>query len=187
MSKEKKLSYKNWLLIVLIAGLPLSCQQEPKLTPEQVAAKEAIDSLSAFGDRIRESNKQDSLRRDSITAVENAEAQAEAARQKELHTKAPDVVITAENWYNMYKDNEAAADRRFVDKILEVSGTVDKVVNLSGSYKCYLNAGRWSVVACEFDSEADAAGLVKGQQVTFIGRATPKSGMPEIVEARLKK
>lgn len=74
-----------------------------------------------------------------------------------------------------YEDNEAAADRKYQDKVLEVSGVVDKIdTELFDDEKYIIQVGGGGqfeifTVNCPGQSGDAVADIKKGQKITVIG------------------
>ena len=82
------------------------------------------------------------------------------------------VAITAKDLTKTYDDNELAADQKYKDKILAVSGKVENIAETFGNATVSLQGHNMvSTVMCSFeDSEKPSvAALKKGQQITLVG------------------
>lgn len=112
-------------------------------------------------------------------AVKDAQQAAlEAQAQQEADRKARTVVLPAAQLLQEFRDDPAAADRRYKGKYLQVSGVMERTGN--GKYDStflILHAGDEAVtvkVECFFDDadeieEAAVGRLEKGQNVTVRG------------------
>jgi hypothetical protein len=87
----------------------------------------------------------------------------------------PDAVVTADELLEQYKKNEIAADQKYKDKLVEVSGKVAEVKKapILGYYVALGSPqeGEMFDIMCYLDTsaEADAAKLNKGDSVTLLG------------------
>ena len=88
------------------------------------------------------------------------------------------ISISAEKLNNQYQENEVAADEKYRDQIVQVTGkvhSVDKMEHIfSGpTYTVNLDADEFGIyqVQCEFSEEhqGDVAKLKKGKKVTIQG------------------
>ena len=52
-----------------------------------------------------------------------------------------DITITADDLYQHYQQNEASADKKFLDKVIEVNGTVDDIQQTDSTLSIRLDAG----------------------------------------------
>lgn len=86
------------------------------------------------------------------------------------------IEISADDLYSAYKENEVAADQKYKNKMLEISGTVNSIgKDITDTIYITLETGELlNSVQCYFkNSEADAvASLSKGQEITVIGKCT---------------
>jgi hypothetical protein len=84
------------------------------------------------------------------------------------------ISITASQLYQEYSDNQIAADAKYEDQWLEVSGTVASIGKdiLDDMYVALETGNLFGSVQCMFeDSELDkAAALSEGQSITMIGK-----------------
>ncbi|MFA8300352.1 MAG: hypothetical protein ACEPOV_09340 [Hyphomicrobiales bacterium] len=82
-----------------------------------------------------------------------------------------DLAVSSIELIRKYDENELAADREYKDKILEVTGTLEKVDRGIGNYYLILEGDKYSYtgVQCFFDKENGLADLKAGQEVTVIG------------------
>jgi hypothetical protein len=55
--------------------------------------------------------------------------------------KATDISITAVDLYNQYQQDEAMANKKFLDKIIEVSGTITDIQKSENAISIQLNGG----------------------------------------------
>jgi hypothetical protein len=113
--------------------------------------------------------------------------------EKKLQPPAPKVRVTAVQLYQEYQENEVAADEKYKDKILEISGVVDSVQkNDLGAIVVLLQGKKGSIVShvqCgladtgvyggkhKAENAQKAATLRKGQQVTLRGKGMGRYGL----------
>lgn len=94
-------------------------------------------------------------------------------REGVAHTAA-DVVVTAAQLYDKYQMEETEANKIYLDKIIEVKGTVDDIITINKDVVIMLGAGSIGGISCRF-SPGVAAGnkaIKKGMQVVIKGRCT---------------
>ena len=111
--------------------------------------------------------------------------------KKQTDKKIEYLKITADDLCREYKDNEIAADKKFKDKYLEVTGVVegidsDILDNPVVRLKC---GGEYSFdnVSCSFASKDEAATLKKGNKITILGKGTGEViGSPTIKDCKIK-
>lgn len=86
----------------------------------------------------------------------------------------PDFVITATVLQKEFEDNETAASARYINKILEVSGTIASItqtdsLNLNVSLK---TGNDMSSVICTFHNRADNPRFNQGDEITLRGECS---------------
>jgi hypothetical protein len=86
----------------------------------------------------------------------------------------PDFVITATVLQKEFEDNETAASARYINKILEVSGTIGSIaqadsLNLNVSLK---TGNDMSSVICTFHNRTDNHGFNPGDEITLRGECS---------------
>jgi len=88
--------------------------------------------------------------------------------------KSTDETITADSLYANYAANEAVADKRFMNKILEVKGAVQDVTMGNHKPTVMLATGQAGGINCEMamDSAAVFASVHKNMQVTIKGKCS---------------
>ena len=107
---------------------------------------------------------------------------SEREETKSVQSEGPAVSITADQLFNAYKANEVAADEKFKDKVLLVSGTIDNIgKDITDTPYVVLKAGgdfSFGGVQCMFDDKAKGqlANLQKGQKVQIKGKCNGKMG-----------
>ena len=86
----------------------------------------------------------------------------------------PDFVITASELLKEFEDNETAASTRYVNKILEVKGTIasvkpaeNNVMNIS-----LMTESDLSSVICTFNAIADPSAFRTGDDITLRGECS---------------
>ena len=107
----------------------------------------------------------------SIIAIASTEETIEV----DIAGKSPEVTVSAYEIYQAYEANEVAADLKYKEKVIQVSGVVESIgTDFMDTIYVSLSVGdeyEISSVQCFFaDShKADAASLSKGQRVTIKG------------------
>jgi hypothetical protein len=86
----------------------------------------------------------------------------------------PDFVITASSLQKEFEDNETAASTRYINKILEVTGTIasvkqagNNVLNIS-----LITGSDLSSVICTFPAIADSSKFRTGNEITLRGECS---------------
>ena len=111
---------------------------------------------------------------------------SESSKPAEVEKPKP-IVVTAGEYYRAYERNEVAADNRFKDKLIEISGTVESIEKLFGTVQVTLKAGDIiEQVTCSLSSEVNAASINKGDQVTLVGTGDGKTFFPEVDDCTIK-
>jgi len=83
----------------------------------------------------------------------------------------PNVEITAPQLYQAYQANEIAADEKYKDKIIQVSGRIRDIGNdlMDNPYITLVGDQYFGDVQCFFNEKSVVANLSKGQQITVLG------------------
>jgi hypothetical protein len=86
----------------------------------------------------------------------------------------PDFVITATVLQKEFEDNEAAASARYINKILEVTGTIVSVTSTDSTHlNISLKTGsEISSVICSFPGIGDPSKFNAGKEVTLHGECS---------------
>jgi tRNA_anti-like len=92
---------------------------------------------------------------------------------KGIENEKPDIVVEAAALLTEFESDETNANKKYFDKIVEVSGTVAKVSTVDGKKSIYLNAGSdLSFIICELENTSDADKISVGQQTSIKGKCT---------------
>ncbi len=92
---------------------------------------------------------------------------------KGIENEKSDIMVEAAALLTEFESDEVNANKKYFDKIVEVSGTVAKVSEVDGKKSIYLNAGSdLSFIICELEKVADADNITKGQQTSIKGKCT---------------
>jgi hypothetical protein len=86
----------------------------------------------------------------------------------------PDFVITATVLQKEFEDNETAASARYINKILEVSGTIASIAQAdSSNLNVSLKTGNdISSVICTFHNRTDNPRFNQGDEITLRGECS---------------
>lgn len=89
-------------------------------------------------------------------------------------SKLTDETMRADSLYASYAGDEAAADKRFMNKILEVKGTVQDITMNNSKPAVKLTTGQPGSINCQMamDSSEVFAHIQKGMQVTIKGKCS---------------
>ena len=95
-------------------------------------------------------------------------------QDKNLQKADPDFVITSVDLQMAFEDDEAVALAKYVNKIIEVTGTVESIKAGEGDItSVVLKTGSGlSSVICTLSSHSDPAELVSGNEVTIRGECS---------------
>jgi len=90
---------------------------------------------------------------------------------RDLQKVKPDFVITAGALLKAFSDDEAAASSKYINKIIEVTGTIESVkAGEENSLNVILGTGDpLSTIICTFQSGNDPAGFPVGEEITVRG------------------
>lgn len=104
------------------------------------------------------------------------------------------LIVTASKLTSDYKDNEVAADAKYKDKLLEISGTVDTIGKdiLDTPYIAFQTDNQYEIidrVQCMFgkDDIATLSQVTKGQKITLRGTGAGKLGNIEVKGCKIVK
>ncbi|MBE1554807.1 OB-fold protein [Sporosarcina limicola] len=160
--KSKKPIHKKWwfwLIIVFVLGAVINSQNKD----DENRAEEATPAV------VKAEKTKDNLK---VEKVEKAKVEKPKAKEKPKAEKA--ITISALNLYKAYDDNEVAADQKYRDKQLEVSGKV-KDIGKDIFDKIYVTIDTGEVLGSVYVSfakgqEGKIADLKKGQSLTVEGK-----------------
>lgn len=95
-------------------------------------------------------------------------------KHKDLKKTKPDFVITSVSLQKVFEDEEKAATAKYVNKILEVSGTIESVkIGEANILSVNLKTGsEFSSVICTFPSQTDPVQFKTGNQITIRGECS---------------
>ncbi len=95
-------------------------------------------------------------------------------KHKDLRKVKPDFVTTAVALQKEFEDNEPAATAKYLNKIIELSGTIKSVKEGEGNITTVtLKTGSdISSVICTFPSTSIASRFVAGNQITLRGECS---------------
>ena len=102
------------------------------------------------------------------------ETSAEVAR--EIRDVEPQMTVSANDLLGDYEANEVAADLKYKDKVVLVTGVIKSFVSGDEPKVYFDTGGGFTEVTCGFSPEevVSVAELRKGQQITFRGKVTGK-------------
>lgn len=87
-----------------------------------------------------------------------------------LKNKSADISISAVKLLQEYESDESMADSKFLDKVLEVSGSFNKYEEIDGKANIYFESkDKLSNVICEMENTDNIKSLVKGQTINIKG------------------
>ena len=95
-------------------------------------------------------------------------------QDKNLQNEKPDFIITAIDLQKAFEENEAASIVMYVNKIIEVTGTIESVKAGEGNITSVIlkTGSGLSSVICTLSSNADTSALVSGNEVIIRGECS---------------
>ena len=95
-------------------------------------------------------------------------------QDKNLQKAKPDFAITSIDLQKAFEDNETVSIVKYVNKIIEVTGTIESVKAGEGNItNVALKTGsELSLVICTLSPQSDPAALVSGNEVTIRGECS---------------
>ncbi len=123
------------------------------------------------------SNQNSTTTPPNSTAPTNSTSQTSTTNSTTTNEKP--IAVQAKNLTKEYEDNELAADGKYKDKMLAVSGKVSNIAETMGNITAQLEGHNMVVsVMCNFDEseKANVMKLKKGQQATFVGKGEGSTG-----------
>lgn len=133
--------------------------------------KNLILILAIFGALILGCSAPQNSPKTETKTNETKASPAAVPDEKPIEIKAADLV-------KAYKENELAADDKFKDKKLQVTGRVQNIADTLGSLTVSLTGQSFVTVMCRLSADSkDAAKKLKtGQTVTIIGTGDGMTG-----------
>ncbi len=84
-----------------------------------------------------------------------------------------DYEISAVDILEYFENDEEQANIKYLDKVLEVTGKVEKIEKKENIYNIYLlTDNMMSSVICELDEKVQTISIIEGDQVTIKGLCT---------------
>ncbi len=95
-------------------------------------------------------------------------------QDKDLQKAKPDFVITSVDLQKAFEDNESVSTVKYVNKILEVTGTIESVSRVEDNVTNVTlgTANGFSLVICTLSTLSDPSELVAGNEVTIRGECS---------------
>jgi hypothetical protein len=95
-------------------------------------------------------------------------------KHKDLSVTKPDFIIGATKLLNDFESNEKDASLRYINKVLEVSGTISSAEKGEGTaWNIALDTGSdFAKILCTFSSIADTSNLQPGTEVVLRGECS---------------
>ena len=128
----------------------------------------------------------------SLSGSKSSSSTASGETQQAVPETA--ITVTASKLTADYKDNEVAADGKYKDKLLEISGTVDTIGKdiLDTPYIAFQTDNQYEIVnrvQCMFgkDDIATLSQVTKGQKITLRGTGAGKLGNIEVKGCKIVK
>ena len=128
-------------------------------------------------------------KKDSATGEATAQSSTSGSSStaSEKPKEASTIKVTAQAYYEAYDGNEVAADGKFKDKLIEITGEVESVEKTLGTvYVALKGADMFAQVRCGLEDESGAASISKGSVVTLVGTGDGKLGFPRVTDCKIK-
>ena len=95
-------------------------------------------------------------------------------KHADLSRVKPDYVLTATALQKEFEENESAASSKYINKVLEVTGTIASITPAdSSNFNMSLNTGSdISSVICTFSSSLDPKKFNPGEEITIRGECS---------------
>lgn len=95
-------------------------------------------------------------------------------KHSDLSSAKPDFRITAVELQKEFEDNETSASSKYINKVLEVTGTISSVApSDSGNFNVSLKTGSdLSSVICNFTEAVDTTKFNQGKEITLRGECS---------------
>jgi len=86
----------------------------------------------------------------------------------------PDISMDATDLYNQYQSNESTADKKYLDKVIEVKGTVTDIQQTDTTLSIELKGADLGGINCGIADAVDNKALAfqKGAAITIKGRCS---------------
>lgn len=111
----------------------------------------------------------------AVASSDNKQTEKEVSKQE---ANTPAIEVSPQQLYSDYEANEVAADLKYKDKVLIVTGKVNTIgKDIMDAIYVTINTGEmFGAVQCSFSDNHtnEAAGLKKGQTVTIKGKCDGK-------------
>ena len=105
-----------------------------------------------------------------------------------LAKKKVEVTITADQLVADYTSDEQAADQKYRDKIIAVSGRIASVTEEEGSQKVnFETSNPMSSVSCEMENKMHATNAKNGDNITIKGMCIGYLGDVQLVQSSIVK
>lgn len=90
-----------------------------------------------------------------------------------LESTSADVVLETPALLKAFETDETAANAKYLDKVIEVSGEISRIEEDGDKKSIYLNTGNeMSSVICEMETGTEMTGLAQGSKVVIKGKCT---------------
>ena len=90
-----------------------------------------------------------------------------------MESQKVDVLIKSADLLKAFEGDEAAANAKYLDKVIEVEGEVSKVEKNTEKSSVYLKTtNEMSSVICEFENGNDLADIKEGSNIKIKGKCT---------------
>lgn len=113
-----------------------------------------------------------------VLAVASTDEKQKEKEVAETEATTPAITVSPDQLYADYEANEVAADLKYKDKVLIVTGTVNDIAkDITDEIYVTINTGEmFGSIQCFFATSHtnEAAGLKKGQTITIKGKCEGK-------------
>lgn len=123
-----------------------------------------------------QSGKKDSASGDATAQSSTSSSGSDASEKPK---EASSIKVSAKEYYEAYDGNEVAADGKYKDKLIEITGEVESVEKTLGTvYVALKGADMFGQVRCALEDESGASSISKGSVVTLVGTGDGKMASP---------
>jgi hypothetical protein len=118
---------------------------------------------------------------DETTVTAEDKSGSASTSPAKMTTPTADVEVSAETYFSDYEGNELAADAKYKDKVIKITGKVNGVRKTLGTVYIDLeSSNQFLQVYCSMKDESEAASVSKGSLVTLIGVGGGKTLTPTV-------
>lgn len=88
----------------------------------------------------------------------------------DLNSSIPDFIMSADELLNTFEENEDEANSKYLDKIVQISGTIEKIEKSNNGNSVLLDAGSMmGYISFEMHIDQDLSKFAEGDEITLRG------------------